>query len=267
VLETRTSGSHAADGQAVPFARLLDLEPDFATGVEKHVARQARARAIVPLVRLKPGPCDPYELRRDRGTTGPFAALVVDGVLLRDVGLGTRVASQVVGPGDVVTFTRAEPGPLDLTQQWRAATPLVLAVLDERFLAAAQRWPWLTARIVERTGRWCDRSATLQAISAIARVELRIVAMLWHLSERWGRVTPDGVVIPLDLTHGSIGQLVGAQRPTVTLALKELSASDAVRRSGRFWLLSPDSLDLIGEPAEAGRAAPARVLLGIGNSS
>lgn len=55
--------------------------------------------------------------------------------------------------------------------------------------------------------------------------------MLWHLADRWGRVTPDGVIVPLKLTHEALGRLVGAQRPTVTLALGELVASGRVTRA------------------------------------
>src|SRR3712207_8717441 len=51
---------------------------------------------------------------------------------------------------------------------------------------------------------------------------------------RFGRIVPDGVVIPLQLSHQMIGQLVGAQRPTVTLALGKLAAAgDVVRRGDR----------------------------------
>ena len=28
--------------------------------------------------------------------------------------------------------------------------------------------------------------------------------LLWYLAERWGRVTPDGVIVPLRLTHETL---------------------------------------------------------------
>jgi CRP/FNR family transcriptional regulator, cyclic AMP receptor protein len=71
-------------------------------------------------------------------------------------------------------------------------------------------------------------------------VEDRLHAMLWLLAERWGRVTPEGVTLPLRLTHELLGQLVGAKRPTVSLAMKELEARGAVRRRlDGAWLLDP----------------------------
>ena len=57
----------------------------------------------------------------------------------------------------------------------------------------------------------------------LTRVERRLKALFWHLAERWGRVSGDGVIVPLALTHRILGQLVGARRPTVSTALSELA--------------------------------------------
>jgi hypothetical protein len=55
-------------------------------------------------------------------------------------------------------------------------------------------------------------------------------------------VTPEGVVVPVALTHEMLGRLSGARRPTVSLALTELSATGAVQRLPEGgWLLSPDA--------------------------
>jgi hypothetical protein len=51
-------------------------------------------------------------------------------------------------------------------------------------------------------------------------------------------VTSAGTVLPVTLTHETLGALVGARRPTVTLALGELAGRGAVVRQGRSWLLT-----------------------------
>jgi hypothetical protein len=112
-------------------------------------------------------------------------------------------------------------------------------VLDRRFLSGVQQHPWLAARVVERAATWAERGLFQQAINQVGRVELRLLFMLGHLAERWGRVTADGVYLPLRLTHESFGRLVGAQRPTVTLALKQLREQGAVVRRGDGWLIAP----------------------------
>ena len=63
--------------------------------------------------------------------------------------------------------------------------------------------------------------------------------MFGLLADRWGRVTPDGIVVDLALTHELIGHLVGGRRPTVTLALAELAESGRARPQERRCL-GPD---------------------------
>ena len=64
------------------------------------------------------------------------------------------------------------------------------------------------------------------------------MALFWHLAERWGRMTAEGVVMPLTLSHRLLGELVGARRPTVSAALGELAHEGRlVRRRSGDWLL------------------------------
>jgi hypothetical protein len=80
--------------------------------------------------------------------------------------------------------------------------------------------------------------AITQAISQLTRVDRRLLTLFWHLAERWGRVGTDGVVVPLALTHRTLRQLVGARRPTVSSALRELREHDElVRGRDGSWLL------------------------------
>ncbi len=62
--------------------------------------------------------------------------------------------------------------------------------------------------------------------------------ILWHLAERWGRVHPDGIVVPLPLFHQRLADLVGAHRPAVTTALGGLTdAGSLTRRENGNWVL------------------------------
>jgi CRP-like cAMP-binding protein len=76
------------------------------------------------------------------------------------------------------------------------------------------------------------------ALSHLNRVDVRLLAFFWHLADRWGRVGPEGVIVPLRLTHRTLAQLVGAQRPSVTTALGALAGEGRVtRRDDGTWLL------------------------------
>jgi hypothetical protein len=113
-----------------------------------------------------------------------------------------------------------------------------LALLGRDVLVGAHRWPRLLAGLHARTAEQIERVAVQLAICQLPRVEDRLLALLWLLAENWGRVTPAGTSLPLALTHETLGALVGARRPTVTLALGELAERGAVVRQGRSWLLT-----------------------------
>jgi hypothetical protein len=70
-------------------------------------------------------------------------------------------------------------------------------------------------------------------------------------------MTPDGVALPMTLSHRLLGQLVGARRPTVSTALGELAREGELeRRDDGTWLLTGAPF---GIPAvEIGRVIPAR---------
>ena len=115
------------------------------------------------------------------------------------------------------------------------------------------QYPGLAATLLDRLSERSLRLATAQAISQLTGVDRRLQALFWHPGERWGRVSGDGVIVPLALTHRILGQLVGARRPTVSSALSELAArGELVRRPDGSWLLRgdpPDARSLARQPA------------------
>jgi CRP-like cAMP-binding protein len=99
-------------------------------------------------------------------------------------------------------------------------------------------WPQLGLELFNRGTRRAHHLAVALAISHHQRVDDRLLLSLWHLAERWGRVHPDGIVLPLPLGHQRLADLVGASRPTVTTALGELTAAGSIgRRDGGEWVL------------------------------
>jgi CRP/FNR family transcriptional regulator, cyclic AMP receptor protein len=143
---------------------------------------------------------------------------------------------------------------------WTVMSPLSVAVLDRRFAAEMTRYPEITATLFDRLSERSLRLATTQAISQLTRVDRRLKALFWHLAERWGRVSGDGVIVPLALTHRILGQLVGARRPTVSTALSELAdRGELVRRPDGSWLLRgdpPDAESLARKPGTAPASRP-----------
>ena len=164
-------------------------------------------------------------------------ALVVSGMLVAHLRVGEQAGMRILGPGDVVSGGTTPASMLLVDSGNRAVSMTQLAMLGKDVLVGAHRWPRLVAGLHARTADQIERVAVQLAICQLPRVEDRLLALFWLLAEQWGRVTPGGTVLPLALTHETLGALVGARRPTVTLALGELSDRGAVLRQGRAWLL------------------------------
>jgi CRP-like cAMP-binding protein len=169
--------------------------------------------------------------------------LILSGLVTVNIGLIDRVASQLAGPGDVLEPRPVADALLPVTVDHHVSETARIAVLDSHFVAAVRRWPGLLLVLHERLRRQERRLAVHAAIGKLRRVEDRVLALLWHLAEQWGRMAPDGVVVPLALTHETIGRLAGAARPTVSLALTALyERGDVRRRDDGAFVLDPDSL-------------------------
>ena len=122
-------------------------------------------------------------------------------------------------------------------------------------------WPQIAQALLRRAERRAGDLAVLRAISCQPRLEVRLVLMLWHLAARWGRVEPAGLRVTLPLTHRLLGQLVAAERPSITHALARLSRAGLVTGKAGDWHLH-GSLDehiesLIERTARPGQIASA----------
>ena len=217
------------------WERLLDLDRDLADALGEEMVARARDRIGVATVRLAPGSWHPAALT-EIGRQA-FALIVCDGLIVRDLDLAGTLTADLLGPGDLVDFGSGVDPLLSTGERWHVSGHATVAILDDRVLPALHAWPAVSSRLIARAARQAARAAEQRAISQLPRVELRIRALLWHLAERWGRVGSSGVLVPLELTHEVLGHLVGARRPTVTLALGELNRRGAVTR--RFIEIPP----------------------------
>ncbi len=211
---------------------LLAVARDLADFI--NVEEREQAERIALPVREVSGPVELGALLK---AANAFASLVVDGMLLYQMRIGEQPGLRVVGPGEIVSMPGAPRSTLVDNSSCRAVRGTQLAFLGVEFVAAARRWPGLIAGLQSRTADGTERLATQLAICQLPRVQDRLLAMLWLLAESWGHVTASGTTLSLSLTHESLGALVGARRPTVTLALRELAEQGALVHQDRGWLL------------------------------
>lgn len=227
--------SAAAEERTV---RLLDEDADLAERIAPERRAAARTELLARMVTLAAGArVEQSAPLRDRDAHG---LLLLEGLVGRALQLGDTTAVQLLGPGDLMevpgdTFSA---GMMPVSISWTVLEPTTVALLDEALMQRAQRWPELLTALLDRASVQSLRLGTYCAISSMARVEDRIETLLWFLAERWGRIGSHGVVLPLRLTHEALGQMLGAKRPTVSLALKQLAADNLVeRRADGAWLL------------------------------
>lgn len=256
VLGDATSEPNGAS-QPVPVGTiaLADLHPDLAAGLSAADLQAVRNAIRLPVVQVRHGRCDVTACARAAGAHGVLGVVVTQGLLIGEMRLAGDVSAQIYGPGDLLSGEHEPDGMLATEQALHAPVSTSLAVLDDRFVAAMRQWPRLAAQFFTQAMRQVDRAGEHQAISQLSRVEDRLLALFWYLADRWGRVRVDGVMIDLPLTHETVGRLIGARRPTVSLGLKELARQGLLRREqdGR-WLLAAESLERVNsEPSENGR--------------
>jgi CRP-like cAMP-binding protein len=237
---------------------LLDADPAFVQDIPEDDLPRARRALVASAASVPSGRFDLAGVAARHGDSALL--LVLSGALARDVQVLDRTTTQLFGPGDVLAAGALGPECLNATVSFHAEQAGRVALLNDRFHAAARVWPSLTTIVQRRLANQSRRLAVQAAILALPRVESRVLAILWHLADVFGSVRSEGVLIPLQLTHERLGRLVGAQRPTVTLALRRLGeAGDAVRVPDG-WLLRAGSADqLAGEPEAAPVSAPAAV--------
>jgi CRP/FNR family cyclic AMP-dependent transcriptional regulator len=224
--------------------RVVDAFPELVAGLDEERAEQARHQALATVEALPAGTWQPdFETQRGPGHLG---LLVISGLLTREVLLGSTVATEIVGRGDILRPADhdGDSAPVPFGVRWNVLEPTRVAILDARFASVVGQWPETVEVLIRGAIKRAHSLALHLAVGHLRRVDTRLLVLLWHLADRWGHVEPEGVHMPLRLTHQTLGRLVGAQRPSVTTALRELTdAGRVTRREDGSWLL-------VGQPPE-----------------
>ena len=243
--------------------RLLDEDPELGKWLTPDEVGLAREHLIVPVLRIAPGRWIPPSCENRSCHLG---LLVLEGVLARDEVLCGAVSTDLIGVGELIQPWAGWPGERFVPRRarWTALVSLRVAVLGPAFAAASARWPALRSVLLERTVQRCWSLSTQHAISQLPRVDMRLLALFWHLAEQWGRAVSGGVLLPMPMTHTMLGHLAGAKRPTVTRSLHRLVACGYLARRDDGWLLPGESADALRrleqEPLDPDMAVPKELL-------
>jgi CRP/FNR family transcriptional regulator, cyclic AMP receptor protein len=244
------------------LVRILEVDPALAEGLDEQARALANERALAPVETLAPG--DWHSQLADRADPFDIGLLVLEGVICRRIDVADASFIELLGAGDIVCPWRRESGraTVESREHWTLLTRTSVALLDRRFAVSTARWPEITAHLIDRCASRWHSLALSGAVSHLIRVELRLMAALWQLADRWGRVTPEGIVIPLRLTSTMLASIVGARRPSVSTATNTLARRNLLRRcEDGTWLLlgtPPGSLADLRQSWEAADDAKPR---------
>jgi CRP/FNR family transcriptional regulator, cyclic AMP receptor protein len=219
------------------LCQVLREDPELAESIPPARRGHALREVIVHEVYLAPGV-------HHSAPTPPsgIGLLVLQGLLIRRVGIDDRFGAELLGEGDLLRPWQGQGQQmLPMNVDISVVDGVHLAVLDSEFLPHLSRYPELACALVDRATQRARHLAVNMAIVNQPRVDVRLHMLLWHLAGRWGRVRPDATVLPLRLTHAVLAQLVAARRPTVSSALSDLARRGLVVNRGDQWLLAGDA--------------------------
>jgi CRP-like cAMP-binding protein len=228
------ASAKSKSGSAV---RVLDEDLELAAVVDPPTFQQARLAAVAPLIEVPRGPWEPPSVSHERRKD--FGLLILDGLLVRQLELAGRCFVELRGAEDLLRpwDDATEVTSVNAQVSWTARRPTRLAWLDGDFASNISEWPEITAMLLARATRRGRLLSFRLAILELRHVDLRVLLLLWHLADRWGRVGPEGVRLDLDLTHDLIGHMIGAHRTSVTVALRKLCDAGRLVKDGRHWVL------------------------------
>jgi CRP/FNR family cyclic AMP-dependent transcriptional regulator len=224
--------------EVATLCRVLLSDPDLGSGLDERRLQRAQQECIAIEVIVDRGVWQPED-GEGEAARGGIGLLILDGLLVRRVGAKGRYGAELLGPGDLLRPWEhdGEDNTLPFETSFRVIDRLDLAVLDLKAAARMAAYPEVVGALVGRAMQRVRHFAVSMAIAHYPRIDRRLLLFLWHLADRWGRVTPDGIRIPMRLTHTLLADLVASRRPSVTTALAQLEHEGHVSRHDNLIVL------------------------------
>ncbi len=229
------------------MARMLELDPELGAHLPRRRRAEAALSVVAPMFELPKGP---WVMESAVTEPGALGVLIIDGLAGAHIGTPDRSFLELVGPEDILQpwITLGADASIPTELRWEFLEPTRVLLLGRDAAIAIGAFPELTAALMTRLVLRVRRLAFQLAAQGIVRVEERLSLLLWHFADRWGRVTADGVVLKLALTHQQLAEVAGAQRPSLTSAVGALESQGHLsRRPGHEWVLHGDPPTLYRE--------------------
>ncbi len=143
----------------------------------------------------------------------------------------------VLGPGEMFgELSLFDPG-LRTSTATALTDSIVLALGNDQLRPWLSGRPEVAAALLQALARRIRRTNEAMADLVFSDVPGRVAKALMELGEKFGEITPDGLLVTHDMTQEELAQLVGASRETVNKALADFAQRGWIRLESRQVLI------------------------------
>jgi CRP/FNR family cyclic AMP-dependent transcriptional regulator len=224
--------------RGVGVVQLLECEPDLGDGLsDEDLAIASQALPVATTV-LKKGSWSPCPEPAEAGCLG---YLIAEGLLVRRVEVAQGSSVELLGSGDLLRPWQEDASSF-CSASWEVLERSTLLALGPGFTRGLAQWPTVAANLAMCGLRRSRALAADAAIASIVGIDERLLIMLWHLAERWGGPSAEGIRLSIRIPHRLLAEMVGARRPSITSALAQL------QETGRLDSGPDGGWILLGDP-------------------
>ena len=174
------------------------------------------------------------------GDGGEHLYVIVDGKLKLGTssGDGRENLLSILGPGEMFgELSLFDPGPRTATAT-AVTDAKLLSLSHEKVIPWLKQNPEVSLQLLTRLSQRLRRTNEAVGDLVFSDVPGRVAKALIDLGDRFGKTTPEGLLVNHDLTQEELAQLVGASRETVNKALADFAGRGWLKLDGRSVLIA-----------------------------
>jgi len=174
------------------------------------------------------------------GDDGEHLYVIIDGKLKLGTssGDGRENLLSILGPGEMFgELSLFDPGPRTSTAT-AVTDAKLLSLSHEKVIPWLKQNPEVSLQLLTRLSQRLRRTNEAVGDLVFSDVPGRVAKALIDLGDRFGKTTPEGLLVNHDLTQEELAQLVGASRETVNKALADFAGRGWLKLDGRSVLIT-----------------------------
>jgi methanogenic corrinoid protein MtbC1 len=167
--------------------------------------------------------------------------IIIDGaVKISSISSGGKIHSHgILGKGHILGATDYFLDSIHETTAEIIEDAKLIVVPAVDFQAAITRNPEFSKGVMQELARDAKTHFTKTQELSFLDAQQRLKQSLFQLAAEHGLKTDEGIKINVPVTHEDMGELINANRSTITIALKELKKLGYLRTEGRQIVLIP----------------------------